>query len=136
MPATSAADLAARTVDRAARDPCALGRHVLADLHGCPPERIASVGAVEPAFLRAVAASGATVLSHRSHQFDPDGVTIVVLLAESHATIHTWPERGYAGVDFFTCGESMDAATTVRMLVRAFAAQTADVQVVERGVRA
>ena len=135
MPATSTAD---RQVLAASAPPSAgeaLGVHVLADLHGCPHERSSDAAVGEAAVLRAVAASGATILSHASHQFEPHGATVVVLLAESHATVHTWPERGYAGVDFFTCGTSMDAAATVRALVRAFGATSNDVRVVERGGR-
>jgi S-adenosylmethionine decarboxylase proenzyme len=112
-----------------------LGRHLVADLRGCPRERIATVAAVERPFLRAVAASGARLLSHASRQFEPEGATVVALLAESHASLHTWPEHGYAGVDFFSCSPEMDAALTVRMLAEALGAEAVDLRTLDRGVR-
>lgn len=132
MPATSGTDRRT-TADARAPRAAVIGRHFLAELHGCPYDAIASLARVEAAFLRAVRSSGARVLSHAGHQFSPHGATVVVLLAESHASIHTWPEHGYAGVDFFTCGSSMRAEAAIRELAQDLGAAAADVRVVDRG---
>jgi S-adenosylmethionine decarboxylase len=81
-----------------------LGRHLLATIQASPnilnhPERLTC------AALDACNAGGATVIGCHSHKFEPHGVTAFVILAESHFSIHTWPERGTAALDIFTCGE-------------------------------
>lgn len=110
-----------------------VGKHVLADLHGCDAAALDD----EPrlvAHLRASAeAAGATVLSVSSHRFEPAGVTAIALLSESHLSIHTWPERGYAAVDAFTCGSHTDPETAVRMLSEALGAERATTTVHARG---
>jgi S-adenosylmethionine decarboxylase proenzyme len=83
-------------------------RHILIELHGCPAERLNDAEGIQRAMLAAAVASGATVIATNFHRFSPLGVSGVVLIAESHLTIHTWPERGYAAVDVFTCGTSVD----------------------------
>ena len=77
-------------------------------------------------------AAGATVLGSRFHQFEPDGVTGIVLLAESHASVHTWPEAGLATLDVFTCG-SMDSDLVVARIRDALAPVRERITVVHRG---
>src|SRR5512135_548266 len=79
-------------------------RHVIADVVGCRPEVLDDIDLLDSALRTACADGGAAVLGGLSHHFVPQGVTILVLLAESHASIHTWPECGIAFVDVFTCG--------------------------------
>lgn len=74
-------------------------------------------GLVLHALLTASAASGATVIKHSVHEFEPQGMTAVVLLGESHASIHTYPEMGNLFVDLFTCGDSCDWKKFEEMLV-------------------
>ena len=82
-----------------------LGRHLLADFHGCPPALLSDAAAIEAALVTAARAAGATPLFARLHRFgEGQGVTGVVLLAESHLSIHTWPEHGFAAIDVFMCG--------------------------------
>jgi len=82
-----------------------MGKHYLLNLYGCSFEHLNCelflVGLIESAAI----ASGATVLQTISKKFDPQGVTAVCLLSESHISIHTWPEKGEAAVDVFTCGD-------------------------------
>lgn len=79
------------------------GRHLVADLHGCTG--LDDVARVEAALRAGAAAAGATILDVRLHPFGPGaGVTGVALLAESHISIHSWPEHGYAAIDIFVCG--------------------------------
>ena len=82
-----------------------LGRHAIVDAWGAEPALLDDPGRLEGILVEAVKAAGATVLSTGSHHFDPHGVTAWVILAESHATIHTYPEHGQYMADVFTCGD-------------------------------
>jgi S-adenosylmethionine decarboxylase len=83
------------------------GTHLLADLFDC--DHLADEARIEAALRAAVAASGATLLALHVHGFgDAQGVTGVALLAESHISIHSWPERRYAAIDIFLCGQRHD----------------------------
>jgi S-adenosylmethionine decarboxylase len=81
------------------------GSHLLADLSGIAPQRLTSCAEIEQLLRAAAEAAGAHVLHSHFHGFgDGQGVTGVVLLAESHISIHTWPEDGFAAADIFMCG--------------------------------
>lgn len=92
------------------------------DLYGCNPESLTEVGSVEPLVLDAVSSSGATIIGHRFHQFEPVGVSGIVLIAESHVAFHTWPENGYAAFDVFTCSDAMDIRVIEEALKKGFGA--------------
>lgn len=111
-----------------------VGRHLFAELVRCAPARIARVDTVVAALKAAVTASGATPLEVTSHQFEPYGVTAAMLIAESHVAVHTWPERRYVAVDFFTCSADMDADRGLRVLADRLGAEKGVLRVVERGV--
>jgi S-adenosylmethionine decarboxylase proenzyme len=81
------------------------GQHLLVEYHGCRGEVLDDLELVESTMRRAAEAAGATVVNSVFHPFEPHGVTGVVVLEESHLSIHTWPESGYAAVDFYTCGD-------------------------------
>ena len=108
------------------------GRHLLLDLAGCDPARLDDEAALRELAARASCAAGATVLSVHSHRFSPQGVTVVVLLAESHASLHTFPEAGLAFWDCFTCGEADPQQTTAVIAEALGAAQLMD-RTVRRG---
>lgn len=80
------------------------GRHLLVEYHGCDAEVLDDLCGIERIMRRAAEAAGATIVDSIFHLFRPQGVTGVVVVEESHLSIHTWPERGYAAVDFYTCG--------------------------------
>ncbi|TDI45674.1 MAG: adenosylmethionine decarboxylase [Acidobacteria bacterium] len=84
----------------------ALGKHLIAELWVREPHLLNDLELVRDTLLAASKCGGFTVLDLSSHTFSPHGVTAVVLLSESHMSIHTWPEHGYAAVDIFTCGGS------------------------------
>ncbi len=86
----------------------ALGRQILVELYDCVNSKINDVEFITDVMIEATKRSGATIVSHDFHKFSPYGVSGVIVIAESHVTIHTWPEYGYAAVDIFTCGESID----------------------------
>ena len=76
----------------------------------------------------------ATVLGVTEHQFDPHGVSVVVVIAESHLTIHTWPEYGYAAADVFTCGDSLSADEITALFTDRFQVEHATTIQVNRGL--
>lgn len=93
-----------------------IGLHVLLDLHGIEPDLLSDVARIEAVLDEAARAAGAHVLDGHFHPFGPGlGVTGVLLLAESHISIHTWPEHGYAAVDVFMCGKA-EAMTAARLI--------------------
>ena len=86
----------------------ALGRHILAEYYSCDTSALDNTTFLENCMKDAVVASGATIIDTKFHQFSPYGVSGVIVISESHMTIHTWPEYGYAAIDFFTCGDQVD----------------------------
>ena len=84
------------------------GKHILAEYFECECTYLDSEPAIRSLMLEAGSRTGATVVGDIFHQFSPQGVTGVVVIAESHLAIHTWPEFGYASVDLFTCGTRVD----------------------------
>ncbi len=109
-----------------------LGTHVIADLFGCPFALLDDEAYVRESIVDAAKASGLTIIDVKTHKFSPQGVTGVVVLAESHLSIHTWPEHGFAAVDVFTCG-SADPKVACDMLAKRFSSSRCDVQRVARG---
>lgn len=86
----------------------ALGMHILAEYYNCDTELLKNTQAIEIYMNQAATEAGATVVTSAFHTFNPFGVSGVVVIAESHLSIHTWPEYGYAAVDIFTCGDIID----------------------------
>ncbi|MGO4375977.1 adenosylmethionine decarboxylase [Paenibacillus sp. YIM B09110] len=84
------------------------GRHVAVDTWGVDFELLNSAEFLQNHMVEAAEACGATVLSVQAKQFDPQGATVLVMLSESHLSIHTYPERGFAALDCYTCGDTVD----------------------------
>jgi len=85
-----------------------LGRHILVEASGCRNEALNDLPGIRQAMIDAAVAAGATVLDVSFRKFAPQGVSGVVIISESHLTIHTWPEYGYAAIDLFTCGDKAE----------------------------
>ena len=85
-----------------------LGIHLLLEYWDCNREKLDSKEILETIMVKAAEVSGATVLQSVFQDFNPQGVSGVVVIAESHLTIHSWPELGYAAIDIFTCGDKVD----------------------------
>ncbi len=100
----------------------ALGRHILVEFFGCEPHVMNDVARIESSMVAAAEKAGATVINSTFHHFSPYGVSGVVVIQESHLAIHTWPEYGYAAVDLFTCGDSVDPWISFDHLKEAFGA--------------
>jgi S-adenosylmethionine decarboxylase len=108
------------------------GTHLLIDIWGA--SRIDDIAWVRETLCDAVTAAGATILNVDLHHFTPnDGVSGVVVLAESHMSIHTWPERGYAALDVFVCG-GCDPYKAIPVLRRAFRPDNIQVTEHKRGL--
>lgn len=112
----------------------ALGRQILVEFYDCESDSINDVSFIEASFLEATRASGATIISHNFHKFSPHGVSGVVVIAESHVSIHSWPEYNYAAVDIFTCGDSIDPWVIQEHLKEAFKSQNTSSMEMKRGM--
>ncbi len=85
-----------------------LGRHLLTEFYGCDREILNDPDRIKRIMEEAGITSGASIVQSVFHLFNPHGISGVVVIAESHLAIHTWPEYGYSAVDIFTCGEEVD----------------------------
>ena len=112
----------------------ALGRHLLLELFDCDLSAINNLEAVKAALVEAAKRAQATIVDVVFHEFNPFGISGVVVIAESHLSIHTWPEYRYAAVDVFSCGEVLQPEIAVNYLVEQFGAERASVVEMQRGV--
>jgi S-adenosylmethionine decarboxylase len=110
-----------------------IGRHVLADLYECDPRALDDVARVEEALREAALAAKATVVGAAFHRFVPQGASGVLLVAESHLSVHTWPEHAFAAADLFTCSPTLDADAALAVLQRALGCKRVVVRDVLRG---
>jgi spermidine synthase len=86
----------------------ALGRHILVELYDCSPDLLNDVVHVEKSMEDSARKAGATIINSSFHHFSPFGVSGVIVIQESHLAIHTWPEYGFASIDLYTCGDTVD----------------------------
>jgi S-adenosylmethionine decarboxylase len=112
----------------------ALGRHLLVELHDCDKEVLNDLGFLRGAVLDAAIDCGAVVLGDSFHHFNPQGVSGVVIIAESHLSIHTWPEYGYAAVDIFTCGTSVRPEKAATVLIEKLGSRNPSLTEIQRGL--
>lgn len=112
----------------------ALGRHLILEFHGCNAAALSSVPKVQDTMLKAARAAGATVIDSVFHNFKPHGVSGVVVIAQSHFAIHTWPEHRYASADLFTCGETIKPWKALKVVKKLFKAANFSVINLERGL--
>jgi S-adenosylmethionine decarboxylase len=110
-----------------------LGQHSLFDLYDCDATKLADRDVVREAMLEAVRQSGGTIVAEIFHQFSPHGVSGVVVIAESHLTVHTWPERSFAAVDLFTCSTTLDHGKVENLVAAALGAKRVEAKTLPRG---
>ena len=110
----------------------ALGRHLLLELFDCDAEALNSLDTVKASMVEAAKRAQATIVDVVFHEFNPFGISGVVVIAESHLAIHTWPEYRYAAVDVFSCGEVLQPHVAADYLVEQFGAARASVVAVGR----
>ncbi len=112
----------------------ALGRQVLVEYYNCNTETLNDRDRIASAMVEAANLSGATVVEEVFHLFNPHGISGVVVIAESHLSIHTWPEYGYAAVDLFTCGDEIEPEKAFEHLKQRLGAESVSVMELKRGV--
>ena len=107
-------------------------KHLLLELYRCDYEKLNDESFLRCTLNRAAKFANATVLNLISNKFEPQGVTAIALLAESHISIHTWPESNYSAVDIFTCGQNMLPELASQYLIKALKAEEHSLRVLER----
>ncbi len=111
----------------------ALGRHILVEYYNCKADLLNDVVHIEKSMEQAATEAGATLINSTFHHFSPYGVSGVVVIQESHLAIHTWPEYGFAAVDLFTCGDTVDPWVSYQFLEKAFEASHGSAMEMRRG---
>ena len=107
-------------------------KHLLLELYKCDREKLNDESFLRCILNRAAKLANATVLNLISNKFEPQGVTAIALLAESHISIHTWPESNYSAVDIFTCGQNMLPKLASQYLIEALKAEEHYLRVIAR----
>ena len=107
-------------------------KHLLLELYRCDSEKLNDESFLRCTLNRAAKLAKAKVLNLISNKFEPQGVTAIALLAESHISIHTWPESNYSAVDIFTCGQNMMPEVASKYLIEALKAEEHFLRVIER----
>jgi S-adenosylmethionine decarboxylase proenzyme len=110
-----------------------LGHHHLLELHGCDATLLAHAARMEQLLYDTAVQSGITVVARTSHAFHPHGVSCVLIVAESHIALHTWPEHAFASLDFFSCNLGLDVQPFLQRMAAALHAQSQSYKMVERG---
>jgi S-adenosylmethionine decarboxylase len=112
----------------------ALGIHLLVELRDCNPEILKNLGEVRDALVTAAKRAKATIIDVSFHEFNPFGISGMVIIAESHLSIHTWPEYGYAAVDIFTCGDTIKPEVAAEYLIKRFESKNPSIVEMKRGL--
>jgi S-adenosylmethionine decarboxylase len=112
----------------------ALGTHLLIELKECNPEVLKSLEKVRSAMVTAAKKAKATIIDVSFREFNPFGISGIVVIAESHLTIHTWPEYGYAAVDIFTCGDVIKTEIAASYLIKQLECKNPSIMEIKRGI--
>ena len=111
-----------------------LGLHLLVELKECNPSLLDDLNHIRMAMIRAAQEANAHIVGESFHHFSPQGVTGILAIAESHISIHTWPEYGYAAADIFTCGSTFQAKKVADILVGELESRDPEVTEIHRGL--
>ena len=111
-----------------------VGHHYIVEGSGCNPDVISRVEQVEQALVRAAEMADVQIWAISFHRFRPMGVSGVVVISESHLSVHTWPEVGYVALDIFTCGDKAKPEAAVQHALKAFGATNMHITEVTRGL--
>jgi len=112
----------------------ALGTHLLVELRDCNPDILKNLNMVKDAMVSAAKEAKATIIDVSFHEFNPFGISGMVVIAESHLSIHTWPEYNYAAVDIFTCGDIIKPEVAAQYLIQKFESKTPSIVEMKRGI--
>lgn len=111
-----------------------VGHHYIVEASGCDPDVISKVERVEQILTRAAQVAEAQIWAISFHRFTPVGVSGVVVISESHLSVHTWPETGYVALDIYTCGDDAKPEKAVEYALREFGAKNVHITEVTRGI--
>ncbi len=111
-----------------------LGTHLLLELKNCKNKKLGDLEFVETALLDAATEAKATIVEYKFHEFNPFGISGMVIIAESHLSIHTWPEYDYAAVDIFTCGNVIIPQEAAKFLIERFGSKEPQIMEIKRGL--
>ncbi|GIX40631.1 MAG: S-adenosylmethionine decarboxylase proenzyme [Leptospiraceae bacterium] len=111
-----------------------LGIHYIIELYGCKPAILDDIEKIENTLNYSADLAGATIISSKFHKFSPQGVSGVIVIAESHLSIHTWPELGYAALDLYTCNINMEIDKALDYIKNIFQPEEMIIKYLERGV--
>jgi len=106
----------------------------LVELRDCNPEILKDLNKVKDALVSAAKEARATIIDVSFHEFNPFGISGMVVIAESHLSIHTWPEYGYAAVDIFTCGDIIKPEVAAHYLISCFECRNPSIVEMKRGL--
>ena len=121
-------------VERGGRELYALGTHHLVELRECSAKILSNLKEVQDVLITAAKIANATIVEVAFHEFSPFGISGMVVIAESHLSIHTWPEYDYAAVDIFTCGNVLKPEKAVAYLIEKFQSKNPSVVELKRGI--
>ncbi|MCS7117720.1 MAG: adenosylmethionine decarboxylase [Thaumarchaeota archaeon] len=112
-----------------------LGRHVIGEMYGCDPALLADLKAISSAVIRGAKRANATVVGDFANKYEGGGgVSYVLVVKESHISVHTWPEHGYAAVDIYTCGDNVDPWAAFNEILKVLNPKTVSVMEIRRGI--
>ena len=111
-----------------------LGTHLLLELKDCNPQLLDDLDYIRESLIQTAKDIGAHVVGESFHQFSPQGVTGILSIAESHISIHTWPEYGYAAADIFSCGTSFRPREAANKLAEALECRNPEIKEIKRGL--
>ncbi len=111
-----------------------LGLHLLLELKECNPSLLDDLNYIRSALLQAAHDAGTQVIGESFHHFSPHGVTGILAIAESHISIHTWPEYRYAAADIFTCGSPFQPRRAAEILVEKLESKDPEIKEIQRGL--
>ncbi len=110
------------------------GRHLILDLYNCDPGILDDYEELQRLLEASLVMAKANILRIIGEKFKPQGVTLLALLAESHASIHTWPQLGYCAIDLYTCGDTTQTHKAAEFLKQKLKAQTCEQKEIERKI--
>jgi S-adenosylmethionine decarboxylase len=116
------------------RELYALGNHLLIELRECNPKILKNLEKVKSTMISAAKEAKATIIDISFREFNPFGISGIIVIAESHFTIHTWPEYGYAAVDIFTCGDTLRPETAASIMIEEFECKNPSIVELKRGI--
>ena len=111
-----------------------IGKHIIVELSNCDPNIINNLGEVKKILIEASLIANAEIKELAFHRFSPQGVSGVVVIAESHISVHTWPEYGYVALDIYTCGDKADPLKACSYIAETFKAENIFATEIERGL--